>query len=166
MDDKKKDHINPENPLRGTALKNYTPMTCLPMMWKILSAQIREMICDSLTNHGLFPEEQKGCIKWIRDTGELLYIDQQTLNESKTRKNLAGLTTKWLDNKLTPNVQVIRWNHKLCRVTAGGKTLAEAKIHRGIFQGEALSPLLFVIAMMPLNLIFRKCAIGYKLSKS
>ena len=50
-------------------------------------------------------------------------------------------------------------------LTAGGRKLAEAKIQRGIFQGDALSPLLFLIAMMPLNHILRKCTAGYKLSK-
>ena len=49
---------------------------------------------------------------------------------------------------------------------AGGRTLAEAKIQRGIFWGDALSPLLFIIAMMPLNHIFRKYTAGYKLSRS
>ena len=39
-------------------------------------------------------------------------------------------------------------------------------IQRGIFQGYALSPLLFIIAMMPLNHILRKCAAGYKLGRS
>ena len=43
---------------------------------------------------------------------------------------------------------------------AGGKSLAETKIQRGIFQGNALSPLLFIIAMMPLNHILRKCTAG------
>ena len=51
-------------------------------------------------------------------------------------------------------------------LTAGRKSLAEAKIQRGIFQGDALSPLLFIIAMMPLNHIFRKCTAGYKLRRS
>ena len=51
-------------------------------------------------------------------------------------------------------------------LTAGGRRLAEAKIQRGIFQGDALSPLLFKIAMMPLNHILRKCTAGYKLSRS
>ena len=52
------------------------------------------------------------------------------------------------------------------KLTAGGRSLAEAKIQRGIFQGDVLSPLLFIIAMMPLNHILRKGTVGYKLSRS
>ena len=51
-------------------------------------------------------------------------------------------------------------------LTAGGRILAEAKFGNGIFQGDALSPLLFLIAMMPLNRILRKCTAEYKLSKT
>ena len=36
-------------------------------------------------------------------------------------------------------------------LTAGGRSLAEAKTKKGIFQGDALSPLLFMTAMIPLN---------------
>ena len=50
-------------------------------------------------------------------------------------------------------------------LTAGGKSLAKTKI-KGIFQGDALSPLLFIIMMMPLNHILRKCTAKYKLTKS
>ena len=55
------------------------------------------------------------------------------------------------------------WRFKL---KAGGSSLAEAKIRRDIFQEDALSPSLFIIAMMPLNQILRKCTGGYKLSRS
>ena len=51
-------------------------------------------------------------------------------------------------------------------LTVGGQSLAEVKIQRGIFQRDALSPLQFVIVMMPLNHILRNCSVGYKLSKS
>ena len=51
-------------------------------------------------------------------------------------------------------------------LTAGGTSLAQTKIQRGIFQGDALSPLLFVIAMMSLKNILRKCTAGYKISRS
>ena len=51
-------------------------------------------------------------------------------------------------------------------LTAGGKSLAETKIQRWIFQGDSLSPLLFIIDMTSLNHILRKCTTGYKLSRS
>ena len=52
------------------------------------------------------------------------------------------------------------------QLTAGGKSLAKAKIQRGIFQGDALSILLFTKAMMPLNHMLRKSTAGYRFSKS
>ena len=47
-----------------------------------------------------------------------------------------------------------------------GKTLAELKIPGRIFQEDTLSPLLFVIMMMPRNHIRSKCVGGYKFTKS
>ena len=51
-------------------------------------------------------------------------------------------------------------------LTAGRKSLDETEIQRDIFQGDALSPLLFIFAMMPINHILRKCTAGYQLSRS
>ena len=60
------------------------------------------------------------------------------------------------------NSKGVNNNNNQVELTAGGKTLAERKIQRVIFQGDALSLLLlFVIAMMPLSNILRK----YKLQK-
>ena len=74
-----------KDPCKGTAPNNYRPITCFPMMWKILTAQISEEMYDLLTSRGLFPDEQKGCRKGSRGTAELLYIDQHILNESRNR---------------------------------------------------------------------------------
>ena len=50
-------------------------------------------------------------------------------------------------------------------MTEGDRSLAEAKLQRGIFQGDELSTLLYIIAMIPLNYIPRKCTARHKLSK-
>ena len=49
-------------------------------------------------------------------------------------------------------INLIEKTMKTCWVelTAGGKSFAETKIPRGILQGDALSPLLFITAMMSL----------------
>ena len=96
-----------KDPKKGTVPNNYRPITCLPMMWKILTAQIREEIYYSLTSLGLFPDEQKGCYKGSRGTAELLYIDQHILNESKTGwKNLA---MAWIDYKKAYDMDPHSW---------------------------------------------------------
>ena len=86
-----------KEPSKGTAPNNYKPVTCLPMMWKILTAQMRKEIYYSLTSRRLFPGKQKGCRKWSRGTAELLYIDQHILNERKTRRK--NLSMAWIDHK-------------------------------------------------------------------
>ncbi len=60
-------------------------------------------------------------------------------------------------------ISIESWKVKLA---AGKQTLCDDNIHRGIFQGDSLIPLLFVIAMMSLIYIFTKCTGGYKLTKS
>ena len=114
-----------KDPSKGTTPNNYRTITCLPIMWKILTAQIKENIYFSLTSRGLFPEKQKGCHKGSRGTEELLYIDQHVLNKRKRRRKNQAMA--WIDNKktyygsanldttLSQTVQNIIWSHKLHR---------------------------------------------------
>ena len=80
----------PKDLNKGTAPNTYRPITCLLIMWKILTAQIREEIYHSLTSHGLFPDEQKGCCKGSRGTAKLLYIDPRR-EQNQTEKSSYGL---------------------------------------------------------------------------
>ena len=45
------------------------------------------------------------------------------------------------------------------------KNFSRVKILRGVFPGDVLSSLLFVIVIIPLNYIHRKCSRGYKFIK-
>ena len=50
-------------------------------------------------------------------------------------------------------------------LSAGKQTLTNVKIQRGIFQGDSLSPPVFVLPI-PVNYILRKWTEGYKFTKS
>ena len=56
-----------------------------------------------------------------------------------------------------------KWKVMLC---SGNPELGEAEIKRGIFQGDSLSPLVFVLALIPLRLILRKTKAAYEFLKS
>ena len=58
---------------KGNIVSNYRPITCLSLMWKLLSDVIADQIYEHLDQQKLLPEEQKGCRKTCRETNDLLY---------------------------------------------------------------------------------------------
>ena len=56
-----------------------------------------------------------------------------------------------------------KWKVMLC---SGNFELGEVEIKRGIFQGDSLSPLVFVLALIPLSLNLRKAKAAYEFSES
>ena len=70
---------------------------------------------------------------------------------------------------ITPNVvELLRRSMKHWRteLTAGGTTLGEVKIRRGIFQCDSLSPILFDLASIPLSKLLNDMKDGYHLGKN
>ena len=152
-------------------------------MWKLLTGVIADQIYAHLDQEKLLRKEQKGCRKGSRGTNDLLYIDRAVIKEVKSRnKNLA---MAWIDYKkayyMVPHSWIIecldlfgvaeniksllvnsmeKWKVILC------SELGEVKLKRGIFQGDSLYPLVFVLALIPLSLILRKAKAAYEFSES
>ena len=53
---------------KGNVASNYRPITCLPLIWKLLTGVIADQIYAHLDQEKLLPEEQKGCRKGSRFT--------------------------------------------------------------------------------------------------
>ena len=87
---KSKTALIQKDPAKGNDPSNNRPITCLPLAWKILTGIIAEETYTFLGQRSLLPEEQRGCKRGSRGTGDLLYIDRMLLQEAKRRiKNLA-----------------------------------------------------------------------------
>ena len=64
---------------KGNITSNYRPITCLPLMWKLLLGVIADQIYGNLYQQRLLPEEQKGSRKRSRGTNDLLYINREVI---------------------------------------------------------------------------------------
>jgi len=141
------------------------------MMWKLLTGIFAEKIYDHLDANSLLPDQQKGCRKRSRGTKDQLLIDKMILKDAK--KGQKNLSMAWIDYKkaydmvphswllevvdllgVAGNVaellasSMMRWKTQL---VGGSDVLGTVDIKRGIFQGDSLSPLLFVMVMIPLS---------------
>ena len=166
-------------------VKNFRPITCLPLMWKLFTGVLSEELYKHLDEKELLPVEQKGCRKKSRGTKDQLLIDKMVIKNCKRRKT--GLAMAWIDYKkaydMIPHSWLVecmemfgvaenmiamiknsmhKWKTEL---TSGNQSLGEVEIRRGIFQGDSLSPLLFVLALIPLTSILRESKAEYNMGK-
>ncbi|XP_062826554.1 uncharacterized protein LOC134296214 [Anolis carolinensis] len=155
-------------------------------MFKLLTGIIADRIQDYLEEKNILPDEQKGN-KWkSRGTKDQLLIDKMILENCKSRK--ANLHMTWIDYKkafdslphnwiikcldaigISKNVDTFIENmmeHWKTELFVGNESYGLVNIRRGIFQGDSLSPLLFIIAMLPLSTILQKTNLGYQTSKN
>ena len=72
---------------KGNAASNYRPITCLPLMSKLLTEVIAYETYAHLDQKKLLPEGHKGCRKGSRGTNDLLYIDRAVIKEVKSLSN-------------------------------------------------------------------------------
>jgi len=162
---------------------NYRPITCLPTTWKLLTSVISEEIYKHLEENNLMTFEQKGCRKAVRGTKDQLLIDKMVLKDCKERK--VALHAAWIDYKkafdsvphswLIKSLEMVKVSRTVIEfmkdamgkwkteLTVNGENIGLCNIRRGIFQGDSLSPLWFVIALMPLSKMLQNTGKGYQL---
>ena len=59
---------------KGNIASNYRPITCLPLMWKLLLGVIVDQIYGHLDLKKLLQKEQKGCRVRSRETNDYFIL--------------------------------------------------------------------------------------------
>ena len=95
------------DPKKGNAAENYRPITCLPLMWKLLTGMIAEETYKYLDHRKLLPDEQKGCRRGSRGTKYHLLIDEAVLKDC--RKRHTNLSMAWVDYKKAYDLVPHNW---------------------------------------------------------
>ena len=171
-----------KDPRKGNTADNYRPITCLPLMWKLITGVIAKGMYNYLERQKFLPEEQKGCKRGSCGTKDQLLIDKTVLKDCRKRHTMA-----WIDYRKTYDLVPHSWVNECMEMfgiaenlrtflqksmqqwrlllTANREDLGEVNVRRGIFQGHSLSPLLSAFSMVPLSLILKKVNACYKWGK-
>ena len=168
--------------VKRNSLENFRLTTYLPLLWKLLTGTISHYMCYFMENKNLLAEEQTGRRRKSMGTKDQLLIDKTILKDCRKRKT--NLAMAWIDHKkayyfvphswilecldmlgIANNVRrfleksIKKWNLLL---NSNGSDLCEVDANRDIFQGDSLSPMVFVICMIPLSLLLRKAKASYE----
>ena len=84
-----------KDPAKGNSVENFRPITCLPLMWKLLTGIISEDMYCFMENKNLLPEEQKGCRRKSRGMKDQVLIDKTILEDCRKRRT--NLVMAWID---------------------------------------------------------------------
>ena len=174
-----------KNSKKSTDVGNYRPIACLNLKWKLLTGTITDKTYDHLEENRLLPEEQQGSRRKCQGTKDQLAIDRCILQNCRKRKTILSMAQvdykkaydmvphSWIITRmgivsLAANIisLIKRMNKQKTNLYADGKLQVSVPIKRGIFQGDSFSPLLFVIALLPLTHILRETGKGYQIEKN
>ena len=80
---------------KSNGADNFRPITCLPLMWKLVTGIIAESIYGFLEGNMVLPNEQKGCRRKSRGTKDQLITDKMVLKDCRRRNT--NLAMAWID---------------------------------------------------------------------
>jgi len=126
-------------------------------------------LCDQLVQHNSDAEwlsQQRTQAKSIPQQANICItrdaVEQQLKGMANRKSMHSGLRTS---QSYMAGLQISSSSVLLreTELNAYGTMLGEVNIRRGIFQGDSLSPLLFIITIIPLTCMLRQSDTGYRL---
>ena len=183
-----KTHLLPKSKETHLA-KNYRPIACLNLMYKLFTSCLNVFIQDHCERNSIVTTEQAGGKQKVWGCTEHLLINKMIMEEVIT--NRRNLCTVWLDYQkafdsiphsllfkalhlakipleLIKSIQRLseNWTTNLNISSENGNIETNTiKFARGIFQGDSLSVILFILAVNPLSFLLQKCK-GYCIGTS
>jgi hypothetical protein len=180
-------YLIPKEPSYSKSPEKYRPITCLPTIYKILTCCIAEKIYQHVHHNKIMAIQQKGCARNSMGCKEQLIIDSVILEQVKKQsrnlhvtytdyqKTYDSVPHSWLVYALSLYkihpivVQFLKsfmqtW-HTTLILNANQNTVQidNINIKRGIFQGDAFSPLWFTLAINPLSTLLNSTQYGFKM---
>ena len=169
--------------------KNYRPIALLNLMYKIYTACINMVVTDHVLHNNIITNEQAGGKKGTWGTTEQLLINKSILKEVKNSRR--NLVTVWLDYHKAFDSIPHSWLLQVLKLTKVPRIIINAiknltkswytisslsseteilttepiKFLKGIFQGDSLSVMLFVLCLNPLSFMLNKCK-GYSFGRA
>ena len=168
--------------------KNYRPIACLNIMYKLFTSCLNLFLTDHVQSNNIITPEQAGGKRIVWGTTEQPLVNKNIMKEVKSLRR--SLTTVWLDYKKAFDSVPHSWLiyalklakvpleiinaisnltncwYTILNLEGKNESLMSEVIRflKGIFQGDSLSVLLFVLALNPLSFMLKKEK-GYLLGK-
>jgi len=167
---------------------NYRPITCLPIVYKILTSIITSRMAHHIQANSIIPTEQKGNASNTFGTIDQLIINKMIMEEAKHKNR--NISTAWIDykkaydsvphdwiietlriHKFDPTIikffetTMTNWQTSLTLNHEDGLISTDKfSINTGMFQGDNPSGTLFILSLLPLSWLLKKSKLGYRIN--